>query len=70
MTIRAGLTIAQRLAKLKKRKHLYTKAEQIKLKHGLMKRRRTTKFSGKKFVSKHKVPLALGAGLGLGFLED
>ena len=70
MTIREGLTIAQRLAKFKKRKHLYSKAEQIQIKKGIMKRRRTTKFSGKKFVSKHKVPIAFGAGLCLGFLED
>jgi|TARA_Y100000310_G_C20117721_1_gene550040 high-affinity nickel permease len=70
MSIRVGLSTAQQFAKLRKRKHLYTKAQQNMIKKGLMKRRYDKKFSGKKFVSKHKVPLAFGAGLGLGFLED
>ena len=71
--ITAGSNIAKMLARLKKKTHLYTKGEQIMLKHGMMKRKYNKKLNmknAKKFAKKNATELAFGAGLGIGFLED
>ena len=67
MVAKVALTAAQKLAKFKyqRRKHLYSKGEQIQLKSGLMKK----KYS-KKLNVKNATPIAFGTGLGVGFLED
>ena len=70
MVAKVALTAAQRLAKLKKRRHLYTKGEQVQLKHGMMKRKYNKKTNLTKLAKKNATPLAFGAGLGLGVLED
>ena len=70
MVAKVALTTAQRLAKLKKKKHMYTKGEKVQIKHGMMKRKYNKKTNFKKFAKKNATPLAFGAGLGLGVLED
>ena len=71
--ITAGSNIAKMLARLKRKTHLYTKGEQVMLKHGMMKRKYSKKLNmknAKKFAKKNATELAFGAGLGIGFLED
>ena len=75
MVAKVALTAAQRLAKFKyqRRKHLYSKGEQIQLKSGLMKKKYSKKLNvknAKKFAKKNSTPIAFGTGLGVGFLED
>jgi hypothetical protein len=70
MVAKVALTAAQKLAKLKRRRHLYTKGEQIQIKSGIMKRKYNKKTNLKKLAKKNATPLAFGAGLGLGVLED